>query len=522
MRFGISLLAAVALMIATATGASASDSIFWTNYNGSGSVSAANLDGSGGGRDLFVGPTSRGGTVNALAGLVLDPANGWIYWTNSNSKVTRGSIDGCDPSATCASDLYPLAVGGPPVGTPGGPAIDVAHGLMYWINIDGTLVKASLDGSGAVNTTLSTAGASAVSGGGGVGGLVIDPRSNRIYWTNDSFGTGDSISWANLDGSGGGDLNATGANVGRPWGLAIDTASNRVYWANYQGGDTNGGSISWANLDGTGGGNLYTAASPGCSMLNGANGVAIDRAANKIYWANFTGSTISSANLDGSGGCANLAVAGATLDGPDEVAILKAPLAQSAPAISKPTASTLSCSTVTWGADSPEAAFFRSPRTFAYRWSKAGSVVAGATASTFTPTASGSYSCAALATNAAGTAASQSSGAVTFKRPVRLSAAKFAGKTRRGKRVVSGKVAVSASPKVSSKDCKGSVAVKLKIKKKQVASKRFALKYKRNKCAAIVSLKVAKRYAGKKAKVSLSIGKSSTLTAKARTFSSRT
>lgn len=520
MRFGAALIVAVSMFVLGATGASAADSIYWTNYNSVESVSVANLDGSGAGRDLFTSIAGRGGTVNAPAGLALDPANGLAYWTNTNSKVTRGSLDGCDAAATCATDIYPLPAGGPEVTAPGGPALDLAHGLMYWMNSTGTLLRASLDGSGAISQAINTAGASAL-GAGGAGGLVIDPRTSRIYWTSDDFANPGKISWANLDGSGGGDLNTTGATVDRPWGIAIDTATNRAYWSSYEGADGNIGAISWANLDGTGGGDLYTSASPGCSMISGPNGVAIDHAANKIYWASFSDSAISSANLDGSGGCANIAVPGASLNGPDEVALLKAPSADLAPTITASGANKLSCGTGTWGGDSPEAAFYRAPRSFSYEWRKSGVVVAGASTALLAPTSSGSYSCTVTATNNAGATTGKASAPVKFKRDVRLSASKFKTKARGGKLRVSGKVSAGAKPKISAKDCKGSVAVKITYKKKRVASKRFALKYKRGKCSANVSLKLAQKYAGKRAKLALSIGSSKTLAAKPRTSSVR-
>ena len=71
--------------------------------------------------------------------------------------------------------------------------------------------------------------------------------ADRIYWGN---GGNDTISYANLDGSGGGgELNLTGATPSGPRGVALDPAAGRIYWAN-QGNNT----ISYANLDGSGGG----------------------------------------------------------------------------------------------------------------------------------------------------------------------------------------------------------------------------------------------------------------------------
>lgn len=522
MKFGAALLMAISMLGAGASAAGAADSLYWANYN-TPTISVANLDGSGSGRDLFTGAQPRGGTVDLPAGLTLDPSAGMAYWANSGGTVsiTRGSLDSCDSSATCATNLYPLGVGGPPVAGPGGPALDAANGVMYWMNSTGVLVRASLDGSGAVNGTVDTTGATAL-GGGGSGGLAIDKRTNRIYWTNDDFSTG-KISWANLDGSGGGDLNTTGAVGGRPWGIALDTVSNRVYWTYYEGSDGNKGAVSWANLDGSGGGNLYTSASPGCSMLDGANGVAVDAAANKIYWANFGGSSLASANLDGSGGCADVSSTGATMAGPDEVAVLKTPVATSAATLSgKPVSGqTLSCNGGTWGSDTPEANVYRAPRSTAYQWKKDGAPIAGATGATYTPTTAGVYDCAATATNNAGTTTGQATASLAVKHSVRFVKPKLKVKRKGGKLLVSGKVSPGASPSLAKSECKGTVSLKLTLKKKKLASKRFALKYKSGKCSAAVSLKVAKKYSRKKVKLKLSVGSSSTLTAAAKTFSVR-
>ena len=59
--------------------------------------------------------------------------------------------------------------------------------------------------------------------------------------------------------------------------------------------------------DGTGGGDLFT----GVATVNNPQGVAVDPAAGRIYWANVGGNKISFANLNGSGG-GDLITAGAT------------------------------------------------------------------------------------------------------------------------------------------------------------------------------------------------------------------
>jgi DNA-binding beta-propeller fold protein YncE len=143
-------------------------------------------------------------------------------------------------------------------------------------------------------------------------GLAIDPVAGKIYWSNYNFGgAAKKISWANLDGSGGGDLNTGAATVNEPIGVTIDKGADRIYWANW-----GGNKISWANLDGTGGGDLNT----GTATVINPQGLALDKAAGKIYWANYGGNKISFAKLDNSGG-GDLNIIGTTVNQPWGVTI---------------------------------------------------------------------------------------------------------------------------------------------------------------------------------------------------------
>jgi DNA-binding beta-propeller fold protein YncE len=144
---------------------------------------------------------------------------------------------------------------------------------------------ANLDGSGGGD--LPVDGASA----GDSDGVALDPAAGRIYWANTLQ---NKISYANLDGSGGGDVYTGSATVNYPTGVALDHAAGRIYWAN-----SGANQISYANLDGTGGGVLNT----GSATIAAPWGVAIDPGRGRIYWVNAQGpQPISYANLDGSGG----------------------------------------------------------------------------------------------------------------------------------------------------------------------------------------------------------------------------
>jgi DNA-binding beta-propeller fold protein YncE len=229
-----------------------------------------------------------------------------VYWSNSGGdRISYANLDGTGGGGNLnttgaisgAGNLY------------FGLAIDLAAGKLYWANYnaghpeDDAISYANLDGSG--GGTLDTTGAKVEA----PVGVAIDPATNRIYWAN-SFPGG--ISWANLDGSGGGDLDTSGATVSEPAGVAIDPATNRIYWTN-----ASANKISWASLDGSGGEDLSITGPP---TVNKPEGLAIDPVSGRIYWANRGAGTISWANLDGSGG-EDLSTSGATTSEPTGVAV---------------------------------------------------------------------------------------------------------------------------------------------------------------------------------------------------------
>jgi PKD domain/Low-density lipoprotein receptor repeat class B len=111
--------------------------------------------------------------------------------------------------------------------------------------------------------------------------------AGSVYWSTSS-----AIRVANLDGTGSAATLFSGEST--PDGVAIDPAANKIYWAN-----ATSNAIRVANLDGSG---------SAATLFSGESspvGVAIDPAAGKIYWANGTGA-IRVGNLDGSGSAATL------------------------------------------------------------------------------------------------------------------------------------------------------------------------------------------------------------------------
>jgi hypothetical protein len=179
-----------------------------------------------------------------------------------------------------------------------------AADMVYWANYEsGKISFANLAGGGGGD--LNTAGVEV----GEANGVAIDAAAGKIYWIT---APGGKVRFANLSGGGGGELSTAGATVNFPVGLAIDPAAGRVYWANGQ-----ANTISYASLNGSGGGDLLTSGATVADPL----GVAVDPTTGKIYWANGEGSVkIAYASLAGGGG-GNLNTAGASGENPAGVAI---------------------------------------------------------------------------------------------------------------------------------------------------------------------------------------------------------
>ena len=231
----------------------------------------------------------------------------------------------------------------------------------------------------------------------------MDHLAGKIYWAN---GVGNKISWARLDGLGGGDFNTGTATVAAPVGIAVDVAAKKIYWANYS-----GNKISFAKLDNTGGGDLNIIG----TTVNAPWGVTISQTLGKVFGATSRPTTSTSrvwtvpvaaswrrrhrtaradarrhrlrhgqgvlvqlvahrsgrlSNLNGNGGGGTLYPSPGNAQSAMPV-ILKAPAAKDAPAITTAgtvTPTTLTCAQGTWGEDLIGEFVYRAPRTFAYQW----------------------------------------------------------------------------------------------------------------------------------------------------------
>jgi hypothetical protein len=185
-----------------------------------------------------------------------------------------------------------------------------ASELVYWDNFGAappSISFANIDGSGGGPLNLSGIQIA------GPEGMTYDSATGRLYIASVDGGPEEKgqIVYVNVDGSGAGVLSTPLAEVDEPYGVEIDPRTRTIYWANNNGGPGGLGSIGFAKLDGSGGDELNTTG----VTVEGPVRVAIDTATGKVYWANGGQSEIAFANLDNSGGGGTLDLTGAPAPG---------------------------------------------------------------------------------------------------------------------------------------------------------------------------------------------------------------
>jgi DNA-binding beta-propeller fold protein YncE len=356
--------------------------------------------------------------VTGSEGLAIDSATGRLYWANFSTGP--GNTGGIRFAGLGGGDGGQLNTGGATVNEPSGIAIDPTTRTLYWTNYDGgnegkgTISWAKLDGSAAGD--LNTSGATVDD----PGQIALDTAGGRVYWGN--YGD-DTISFANLNNSGGGgNLDLSGASPPSTiTGLSVSSATGQIYWI-----DNDGEHISHANLGGGGGGDFDL----GGAVIDDPYGLAFDPATGRVYWGNYgvgIEPTAAFAFTTAGGGGGNINIATAPVDGPQNPVILKAPSGTGAPAITRtPKTTNLACSQGSWAADYAGSFVYQAPHTYAYQWNLNGVPIAGATASSYTATAPGSYTCTVTAANVNGSTAQVSAA-------VPINAAKFKLALKSGK-----------------------------------------------------------------------------------------
>jgi hypothetical protein len=388
-----------------------------------------------------------------------------IYWNNYSATPQTITVANGDGSAGGLLNLT-----GTTLDDPEGMAIDTVTGRLFVASSSGASGKGEI-----LAVNLNGSGASVFSVPGALVdepyGVVVDPATRLIYWANDGAGDGNngSIAWARLDGSAGGLLNTAGALVANPYKIGLDPVNGRVYWGNHpEGGDE---SISFANVNNTGGGNLSLSRAPESSyafavdstagrlywsegnqdrfaytgllggtvntldtsgaLVDSSYGFAVDPTLNRISWPNYNNGDdplngLGFASLGGGSG-GNITPT-APFNGPQDLLVLKSPTGTAAPAVARnaKNRAALSCSTGSWAADYAGGFVYQAPTTYAYQWLRNGKPLAGAITATLTAKSAGSYACTVTAANQAGSAAQTSAAAKVNPSKVKLTTKKKA------------------------------------------------------------------------------------------------
>lgn len=147
--------------------------------------------------------------------------------------------------------------------------------FLYWSDdADNTIKRAPIDGTGTIETLISTVGT--------VGGLAVDASGGYIYYADNT----ESQIWrARLDGSSAQMLYDVGI-VSTPRGIALDPSNSHIYWLNNQQlrrGNFTGGSFETLRE----------------SMNYLPFEISIDPTNNRLYWSGFSQGRISRIDLDG-------------------------------------------------------------------------------------------------------------------------------------------------------------------------------------------------------------------------------
>jgi len=394
---------AIVALLAFAARAQAAELVYWNNYGAAPqSISFTNIDGSGGGALNLTGTT-----LADPEGMAIDTVTNRLFVASSsggpggNGEILAVNLDGSGASVFAA----PGAV----IDEPYGVVVDPATRMIYWANdgagpSDGSIAWAKLDGS--AGGLLNTAGATVVE----PYKIGLDPVNGRVYWGNNPSAGEISISYANVNGTGGGNLPLSTAPE-NAWGFAVDPAAGRLYWTE--------GNLDRFAYTGLLGGNVSILDTTG-AVVDSSYGFALDPALNKIYWVNYGNSEervngIGFASLSGGNG-GNVTPQTAPFDGPQDLVVLKSPTGTGAPAITRNSKARnqLTCPTGGWGADYAGSFVYQAPHTFAYQWTRNGAAIGGATTAAFTAQSPGSYACTVTAANQAGSS-TQASGAVKVK-----------------------------------------------------------------------------------------------------------
>jgi len=223
--------------------AEAGEKVYWTTPT---TIYRANADGS----DVFAAVRPH---VLYPQDVAADLLHGKVYWANGDNSLFRANLDGSETEAVAS-----FAVVNPfNVDRPLNVDVDAAAGKVYWRTFHGLLERADLDGANRV--TLHTIPVPSDSYLASFTGLALDLAAGKVYWSVWIGNTDGYFQRANLDGSNVETINFFSSDplpqpipsdVYRPGGMAVDSAAGKLYWTQYT-HDARPGRVRRANVDGT-------------------------------------------------------------------------------------------------------------------------------------------------------------------------------------------------------------------------------------------------------------------------------
>lgn len=212
---------------------SGSDEIIWVNIG----------DGTAGALRTGAAPVDR------PEGVAVDSETQTVYWGNSNGSGSIGyaAADESNVGGT-------LNRTGASAGAPQRIALDPVDGRVYWFSSEDSgkthLSYAYLNNTGGGDIPVPEEELPEE-----WTGINIDPATQRIYILAEEefevepgeFESESFVYWLSLSGVGGGEVNTTYASFAEPFGMAFDPSSGRFYWGNY--GYNSGPPIGIATID---------------------------------------------------------------------------------------------------------------------------------------------------------------------------------------------------------------------------------------------------------------------------------
>ena len=215
-----------------------------------------------------------GASVDALAqaaqnatDLAVDIGRGRVYWTEQTSaqagRIRRANLNGTNVQLVRELTSVPRGI-----------AVDASRGKLYIINSQGRVQRLNLDGTNFE--------ANLVGNLRSPNGIAVDAGRGKVYWTEDLGNKTGRIRRANLNGT---NVQLIRKVTGVPRDIAIDASRGKLYVTH------SWGKIHRLDLNGENHQSKFI------SELDSPQGIAVDAAGGRIYWA--ARGKIQRANING-------------------------------------------------------------------------------------------------------------------------------------------------------------------------------------------------------------------------------